>query len=457
MTVNFAPALSQAQIAAKLRVLDRVAGRQSSEFAPPEGGDMAHRRWHTSRDGTEALDQADLRQSGASPFGDCEAGPLGNSTDLHSAPPNCPLYAISEPGPDGLKVTRDAKRWLARAHGRRLLWASGNGRRRPAACGLRLQHGRKAVEVYRCPDGPRGRVVGPCSCGQPLICPVCSPRISSVRAGEVGDGFRRASARAWRAHLMVFTAPHTAASPLLAEVDFWRGAWEEFMASGRASQKLKDQRKGHIGGPELTHGLNGWHFHRNLVVFHDGNLDVEAHKSRWMGCLGSRYSLAAEKHAFDAKEIDDEDMAIYCAKHGAEVAWAEGKTSSQTALTLLVRSALAGRSCPEWVEAVNVVAARKLSILRWSRGLRAELGIAPEKTDVEIAEEKGRPSDELLGSVTATQWRLIVSRRLEYRLLQEANLGREALECFMHSNGLGDLLSPEQIAGAFPVFGSTVT
>lgn len=254
---------------------------------------------------------------------------------------------------------------------------------------------------------------------------------------------------------MVFTAPHKRGSPLLAEVDFWRDAWDDFMASGKSSQRLKQQRLGHFGGPELTWtAANGWHFHRNLVAFHNGQLDVEAHKSRWMGCLGSRYSLAAEQHAFDAKPMDSGDMARYCAKHGAEIAWAEGKSSSITPLTLLVKAAINGTHCAQWVEAVNVVAARKLSIVRWARGLRAELGItAAERSDEDIAKEKGQKTDELLGTVTACQWRFIVSRRLEYRLLQEAQLGRENLEVFMHSKGLGDLLHPEQLAGASPVLG----
>jgi hypothetical protein len=285
-----------------------------------------------------------------------------------------------------------------------------------------------------------------------LLCPVCSPRVSAFRASEVEEGFKRASARGWRAELMVFTAPHKLASPLLDEVDFWRWAWEQFIGSGREAHRLQKQKLGHFGGPELTWTENaGWHFHRNLVTFHDGRLDVEAHKSRWMGCLGSRYSVAAERYAFDAKPMDAAEMARYCAKQGAEIAWAEGKSFSQTPLSLLVKSALAGASCPQWLEAVDVVSKRKLSIVRWSRGLRGELGMAGEKSDEVIAEEKSAKTDELLGVVTACQWRFIVQRRLEYRLLQEAQLGREAVEVFMHSNGLGDLLSPEQMAGAFPV------
>jgi len=403
-------------------------------------------------------------------------GPLGNYTDLHSTPCsqqltqdgfsicpgsvsiNPPFYALTEETTDGLKITRDAKRWMARAHGRHLLNANGMSKARPASCGLAMSHGRRSVEIWRCPDGPRGRAKGPCNCGQPLLCPVCSPPVAAFRAGEVEDAFNRASSKLWKAELMVFTAPHKAGSPLLAEVDFWRDAWDEFMAQGRASQVLKKQRLGHLGGPELTWTKNaGWHFHRNLVIFHDGKIDVEAHKSRWMGCLGSRYSIHAERHAFEAKPMDSAEMARYCAKQGAEIAWAEGKSSSQTPLTLLVKSAIERTPCPQWVEAVDVVRKRKLSIVRFSRGLRADLGMCAEQSDEKIAEDCAKPSDELLGVLTAAQWYFITSRRLEYRVLQVAQEGREALEVFLCAEGLGDLYTHEQLSGAFPINNNVVT
>ena len=254
---------------------------------------------------------------------------------------------------------------------------------------------------------------------------------------------------------MVFTAPHKAGSSLLDEVDFWRSAWLKFMACGRGSMELKKQRTGHVGGPEITWGfLSGWHFHRNLVVYHTGNIDVEAYRRRWMDCLGGRYSKACEQFAFTSKPMDSAVMATYCAKVGAEIAWQEGKSSSMTPLTLLVASALAGEDCPQWVEACGVVAARKLSIVRWSKGLRADLMMSKEKTDEQLAKEKAEPTDELLGVLTPAQWHRVVASKLEYRLTQEAQLGRENLEVFLSAHGIGELFSHEILSGAVaPVFG----
>jgi len=182
-----------------------------------------------------------------------------------------------------------------------------------------------------------------------------------------------------------------------------------------------------------------------LVVFHDGRLDLEAYKSRWMGCLGSRYSLAAELHAFRASSVDTSLRAQYVSKIAAEVAWAHGKESSQTPLTMLVRSASAAAPCPQWVEAVAAVKARKLSIIRFSRGLRAELGMADEEPDEKIAEEASTPSEKLLGFITSAQMRRVIAARAEYRLLQVAQEGHEAVNVFLLSIGAGELFGPSEV------------
>lgn len=370
---------------------------------------------------------------------------LGNNTDLHSPSPfgdhgEAPFLEGQDIGK--VAAPKVCSRWMARAHGRDLL-ASVKFTGRVRFCGRGLAHGRRMVEVWHRPDSGTGRLSGLCMCGQPLTCPVCSPRVSAFRAAEVADAFDRAAARGWKAHLLVFTAPHKAGSPLLAEIDYWRDAWDEFMAAGKASQRLKKQRLGHLGGPEMTHGSHGWHFHRNLVVFHDGKLDLEAHKSRWMGCLGRRYSLAAEQRAFNASPIDTGVRASYVSKIAAEVAWSHGKASS-TPLTMLVRAAAAATDCPEWVEAVHAVKARKLSIIRFSRGLRGELGMASEEKDETIAEEAATPTEKLLGYITAGQMRRVIAARAEYRLLQIAQEGHDAVNIFLLSIGAGELFGSDE-------------
>ena len=219
-------------------------------------------------------------------------------------------------------------------------------------------------------------------------------------------------------------------------------------AGGRSSIQLTKQRVGYMNALEMTHGVNGWHVHRHLLMLHRGGLDVEAHKRRWMECLGGRYSAACEVRAFDAKLVDAQHIAVYGSKIGAEIAGATVK-DSKTPLRLLVDAAATRSAAPQWIEAVKVVGARKLSICRWSPGLRDFLGMGAEKTDEEIAKDEVVKTDELLGVITWGQWRQILSRRIEYKVIMEAQHGQEALDLFLNCEGLGRLHFDDDAYKAF--------
>jgi len=356
---------------------------------------------------------------------------LGNTTDLVT---NVEGQQVNP------ESTFSAKCFQARSWGRKLLRDAGMVRSRASWCGARLTYKARSVAVYRRPDRATGRLGNLCVCGQTLVCPVCAPRVSYVRASEIGTGWGKWDESGGQAHMLTFTAPHRAGSPLLDEVDFWREAWTQMTGagSGRSGSELRKQRVGYMNALEMTHGGNGWHVHRHLLMLHRGGFDIEAHKRRWMECLGGRYSVACEQHAFDAKLVDAQQIAVYGAKIGAEIAGATVK-DSKTPLRLLVDAAATRSAAPEWIEAVKVVGARKLSICRWSPGLRDFLGMAAEKTDEEIAKDEVVKTDELLGVITWGQWRQILSRRLEYRVITEAQHGQEALDLFLNSEGLGRL------------------
>jgi len=370
----------------------------------------------------------------AGSFADLEAqktgSALGNTTDFPS------IDDVQQVKPD---ATFSGKCFQARSWGRQLLRNAGMVRSRASWCGARLTYKARSVPVYRRPDRPTGRLGNLCVCGQTLVCPVCAPRVSYVRASEVGTGWGKWNEAGGQAHMITFTAPHRAGSPLLDEVDFWRGAWSEFgAAGGRSAVEIRKQRVGYMNALEMTHGVNGWHVHRHLLMLHQGQLDIEAHKRRWMECLGGRYSLACEKHAFDAKLVDERQIAVYGQKIGAEIAGATVK-DSKTPLRLLVDAAATRSAAPEWIEAVKVVGVRKLSICRWSPGLRDFLGMGAEKTDEEIAKDEVVKTDELLGVLTWGQWRQILARRLEYQVITEAQHGQEALDLWLNVHDLGRL------------------
>jgi len=390
--------------------------------------------------------------------GEAARASLGNNTDLTSAFKGAPSlpdgdtqvdsFAVPQVVEDGALQCWEAVNWLSLAHARHLLERSGRVHRL-MACGVALSVGREFVEVFQSPDSARGKVVGICRCGQTLCCPVCAPRVSAFRAEEVADGYKNAAGMGWDAYLVTLTAPHVRESSLMEEALWWRESWRWAFADGRASKEIKADWLGFINSAEMTYGeRSGWHFHRHLLLFVKpdmGPLAVAMMRARWLAAVrrGHRDNGGIEQHAFDAKPMDNKLMAYYIAKVGAELNATTTK-DSQTPLSLLRAAALAGDQCPLWVEALEVSSGLKIGSCRWSRGLRAALHLAPERADDELAEDCAAVGDVLLGYVTATQWRRIIADRLEYRFVQIANEGAEAVNEFLRLNGLGSLLGASE-------------
>jgi hypothetical protein len=246
------------------------------------------------------------------------------------------------------------------------------------------------------------------------------------------------------AHITL-TAPHKKGSPLADEVEWWSVAWRSAFGESKAASKLRAQRVGYVNGFEATWSeAFHWHVHRHLLVFHRHGLNVEAHRRRWLSQLGDRWSPAAEKRAFSCEPVVLGTLAMYCSKIGAEIAMGSTKESN-TPLSMLAAAAETGSPCPQWLEAVATVAKRKISVLRWSRGLKSAFGLdeeteaEAEAKDVQAAKEEVTPSDELLGAISPWQWRAIWSRKLEHQLLREIQAGSEAVELWLETNDLGRL------------------
>lgn len=367
--------------------------------------------------------------------------PLGNTTDFSSA---IPPEQTAEDESFARSEYFVLRCYRVRAHGRSEL-ARVKSKHRVGWCGQRMGYQARGVALFRRPDRATGRLGNLCVCGQSLVCPVCSPRVAMRRANEV-----REAAEKWLmsggalAHITL-TAPHKKGSSLADEVEWWSQTWTRAFINGRASVALRSQRAGYVNGFEATWSdLNGWHVHRHLLFFHRYGLDVEAHRRRWLSQLGDRWSPSAEKHAFSCEPVVLGTLAMYCSKIGAEIALGTTKEAN-TPLSLLAAAAETGSPCPQWIEAVATVAKRKISVLRWSRGLKSVFGLdeeteaEAEEKDIEAAKEEVTPSDELLGAISPSQWRAIWTRKLEHELLREIQAGAEAVELWLQCNDLGHL------------------
>lgn len=385
------------------------------------------------------------------------AAPLGSNTDFASifsdvvSLPTTQVEEFARPlsTPEGNVYEWECINWLSLAFARRVCERSGRWHRL-MACGVRLNHGSRFVAVHSTPGASRAKVTGICRCGQTLCCPVCAPRVSGFRAEEVAHAYKMASGMGHDVYLVTLTAPHMAGSPLVEEALWWRDAWEWAFRNGRSAKDLKRNWVGYINAAEMTYSDRaGWHFHRHLLLFVEsgyGELAVVMMRARWLAAInrGHRDNGGIDKYAFDAKRCDSAAAAWYCSKIGAELNKSTTK-NSLSPLAILRRDAMAGvKDSPLWYEALSVCSDLKIGSCRWSRGLRAELELPPERSDADLAEDCIEVKDKFLGYVSASQWREIIYRRLEYNFLQVANLGEKEANQFLDAHGLGTLTTSEE-------------
>lgn len=370
-------------------------------------------------------------------------GSLGNNADFVLTPAD--IHSVLPP-PGTVKA------WHLRSLGRDLLRTHGI-ERRMRWCGSRISPIANGVQVFARPDRAYGRVSGVCVCGQSVCCPVCAPRIAAFRSAEVAEAYKRAKNAGWEPRLETFTKPHKFSlrpDALLLEFRTFSDLW-------RSYQKNADRREpgaeGHHLGREITWGTNGWHYHHHRLRYDKpGQYNQHLAKAQWLAVL-EQYGLrteGTEEHAYDCGDVTDEAGAVYCAKLstaveaqaraiGSEIASAA--TKGRNLNTLLSDHARGDISAAAiWVNGVACVTATKVSSVRWSRNLRAKLGLnVGDKSDEQIAAEEVTSSDELLGTLTSFQWRGIIAHKAEFTLCVAANRGREHVDELLCNLDLGIL------------------
>jgi hypothetical protein len=281
---------------------------------------------------------------------------------------------------------------------------------------------------------------------------VCAPRIAAFRGGEVATGYERARNAGYDAGLATFTIPHDRSTNLAEEIDVFSEAWRAFQ-KGWGADKLRAASLGHQVAREVTYSVeHGWHYHHHQQRFDKpGSFDPEYARLRWLAALKSvgRYTEHADRYAFDFEPVRDVDGARYVAKIASAVnataravglEIAGGSMKGRNFNSLLV-DAYRGDDFAEsvWLQGVRVVTSRKVSSVRWSRGLRGKLGLAAEKNDEAIAGEEVTDTDVLLGYLNAAQWRSVIAHRMELALCIAANRGRRYVNEFLAANSLGQL------------------
>ena len=181
-------------------------------------------------------------------------------------------------------------------------------------------------------------------CGSVFACPICSEKISQVRAEEIKESFKiwqqigKDENKNHTQLMITFTIPHYNDQSL----DDLRNAFMLTRRNFKQQEKLKKKAnfdpyrilkekygiKGSISGIETTWGYNGWHPHSHDILFLDRELSFEEFNelkayltSAWLyACKRSKVKMTKKQEAYMLKHSIDIRRAAtaeeYIAKFG---------------------------------------------------------------------------------------------------------------------------------------------
>lgn len=344
-----------------------------------------------------------------------------------------------------------AQTWDVRAARRKAgLDPNGNGgwvkASRRAFCGRARSIGSVAVKVTNDEHGSRAHFSGVQHCGSVWACPVCAPIIRRERAEEITEAARRHLASGGGIAMVTFTLRHSRIDSLSGLMRLLCDAYQD-MSRSRAFRdwRADSGQRGSIAATEITYGLNGWHPHRHVLMLFDRPVTREDEAAirdelfdMWSHAVDRCGGRTVSREAFDVRAVTrgEEQVASYVTKTikgvdgiGAEVSLADVKAGR--AAGSINPFQLLDLGTPEaeklWDEYAEATKGR--SAIRWSRGLRDDLGMGVEKTDEEIVDEAERMGDVRLLVAPAVFNRAVRSYRVACAVLEAAERGELAWIC----------------------------
>lgn len=284
-------------------------------------------------------------------------------------------------------------------------------------------------------------------CGSAWACPVCAATISARRGTEVREALEAAVARGWTMLFITVTLRHHARSRLSellpALCESWTYARQGSRWQGtRTRPGLRHELgyQGGIRGLELTTGNNGPHPHIHAVFLLDREPDA-ASIAALREHLESRYfRRLSQKHdqpeplsgvGIQIKLATSSNAAGAIARYLVAAGLSQELTSSaekqahpghRTYWQVIEDYAHRRRPADRqlWTEYITATAGR--SLIHYSPGLRAALGLLPEEADAALVEDDG-PDDALVLEIPAADWdRVVHEPHFEARLLDAADI-----------------------------------
>lgn len=337
------------------------------------------------------------------------------------------------------------------------------------------------------PDRVAGHA-GLSTCGSVWSCPVCSAKVANVRQQDIEKAVNTHLSNGGAVAMLTLTMRHHKGQAL---ADLWEALSKAWKAATNGSGWKRDKQhfsvRHYIRVVEVTHGDNGWHVHVHALLFGDDFSNAVELTSLGQRMF-ARWSRRLQKDGFRAPiehkgglkiqkitpgKAAAQALADYFTKAGmdpdveADEATKQARQESKNAREMAhkvsmeaargdLKTAKHGNRTPWgilsdflrtgdmadldlWHEYEKASKGKRQVV--WSRGLRDEFDLDPEKTDEEIAEEDHE--GETIALIDATDYRrgCRISARFPAQLLDAAeDHGRPGLDQVLHRYGLSPTL-----------------
>jgi len=276
-------------------------------------------------------------------------------------------------------------------------------------------------------------------CGSVWSCPVCAPRIRERRAAEIEQGLGTHLGNGGGAGFLTATVPHDQGdqlAPMLATV---RDGFKTMMGSRSwRRDRLEFGIVGAIRSPEITHGVNGWHPHLHGLVLTEKPLvpsDWDTIADRFFigwssSVVRGGYRAPTREHGVTLSAVRSAtEVAQYTAKFqdgtelrsvGRELTRHDTKQArrhGRAPIAILRDFSETGEKSDLSLWREYEQATKGVSSVRWSRGLKAALGVV-DVSDDEIVQEV--IVGEILDVLSRPEWRFVKQNRLHTMVLEAA-------------------------------------
>lgn len=297
------------------------------------------------------------------------------------------------------------------------------------------------------------------TCGSVWHCPCCAAKISEKRQKEVLQAITQHEKSGGQVLLLTLTLPHRSNQSLKTVLDTLLKAHEAFERHRSYADgfKVNSGLIGRIRSLEVTYGANGWHPHLHLLLF----VNRMTNYANYLFDLFPIWQKVVVKQGFSEPNqhgltLENGDKAAkYVGKWGLEHEMTKShikrSKSGYTPFDLL--RVMAGTYTGE-AKSVDVFDAAILfkeygkifkgkRQLTWSNGLRDLLGVAPEKTDEEIADQVDEKTV-LFAKIPLNAWKLILKNDHRGEVLKRCHAGEGAvfdyiIDLFEQSGELGEI------------------